>query len=127
MVITILLRLRFEPVKIHRFNLTIAPRPRTRRFVKGDNWLRRMVLRTHMFESDQYYFRTREVAGMIQSCGLTSIAEGSVLKFPMDLYRKLPITKFLKQLDSSKHWPSWFATLGFAIGRKDGPEARSPA
>src|SRR2546423_5345893 len=31
MVITILLRLRFEPVKIHRFNLTIASRPRTRR------------------------------------------------------------------------------------------------
>ncbi len=88
-----------------------------------DNWLRRMVLRTHMFESDQYYFRTREVAGMIQSCGLTSIAEGSVLKFPMDLYRKLPITKFLKQLDSSGHWPSWFATLGFAIGRKDYLEA----
>jgi len=89
-----------------------------------DNWLRRMVLGTHMFESDQYYFRTQEVADMIQSCRLTPIAQGSVMKFPMDLYRKLPITKLLKQLDSSRHWPAWFSTLGFAIGRKDGePEA----
>jgi len=92
-----------------------------------DNWLRRMVLRTNMFDSDQYYFRTQEVAGMIQSCGLTPIAQGSVLKFPMDLYRKLPVTKWLKQLDSSSHWPSWFATLRFAIGRKDQPQASALA
>src|SRR3989475_10523882 len=92
-----------------------------------DNWLRRIVLRTHMFDSDQYYFRTQEVAAMIQSCALTPIAQGSVLKFPMDLYRKLPVTKWLKQLDSSSHWPSWFATLGFAIGRKDQPQASALA
>ena len=92
-----------------------------------DNWLRRMALRTHMFESDQYYFRTQEVASMIQSCGLTPLAQGPVLKFPMNLYRKLPITKLLKQLDSSEHWPTWFATLGLAIGRKDETEPGAPA
>ena len=78
-----------------------------------------------MFQSDQYYFKTQEVAGMIQSCGLTPIAQGSVMKFPMDLYRKLPMTKWLKQLDSSKHWPASFATLGFAIGRKDEAKVRA--
>ena len=87
-----------------------------------DNWLRRMALRTNMFESDQCYFKTQEVTGMIRSYGLTPIAQGAVTKFPMDLYRKLPITKWLKQLDSSEHWPAWFATLGFAIGRKDESE-----
>ena len=84
-----------------------------------DNWLRRIAIKTGMFESDQYYFRTEEVTNMIQSNGLTPIAQGPILKFPMDLYRKLPITKLLKQLDSSQHWPAWFATLGFAIGRKN--------
>lgn len=92
-----------------------------------DNWLRRMAIRTNIFESDQYYFKTQEVSGMIASCGLTPIAQGAVMKFPMDLYRKLPITKLLKQLDSSKHWPSWLATLGFAIGRKDDPAVHAPA
>ena len=83
-----------------------------------DNWLRRMAIKTGMFESDQYYFKTKEVVGMIQSCGLTPIVQGPVLKFPMEFYRKLPATKWLRQLDSSEHWPAWFATLGFAIGRK---------
>ena len=83
-----------------------------------DNWLRRIAVKTGMFKSDQYYFKTQEVANMIKSCGLEPILEGHVLKFPMDLYRKLPITKWLRRLDSSEHWPAWFATLGFAIGRK---------
>lgn len=83
-----------------------------------DNWLRRIAVKTRMFESDQYYFKTGEVAEMIQSCGLTPIAQGPVLKFPMDVYRKLPVTKWLRMLDSAEHWPGWFATLGFAIGRK---------
>jgi ubiquinone/menaquinone biosynthesis C-methylase UbiE len=92
-----------------------------------DNWLRRMTLKTGMFESDQYYFTTQEVTSMIQNCGLTPIAQGPVMKFPIEAYRKLPFTKGLKQLDSSSHWPSWFATLGFAIGRKDAPEPSRPA
>lgn len=90
-----------------------------------DNWLRRIAVRTGLFESDQYYFKTQEVAGMIESCGLEPIVEGHVLKFPMDLYRKLPITRWLKRLDSSEHWPAWFATLGFAIGRKSQNSGRS--
>ena len=81
-----------------------------------DNWLRRIAVKTRVFESNQYYFKTQEVAGMIQSRGLTMVAQGPVLKFPMDLYRKLPITKLLKQLDSSKRWPGWLATLGFVVG-----------
>ena len=89
-----------------------------------DNWLRRLSLKTRLFESDQWYFTIREVAGMMRSRGLTPIASGPVLKFPMAFYRRLPITKMLKQLDASKNWPGWLATLGLVIGRKDEePEA----
>lgn len=89
-----------------------------------DNWLRRLSLKTRLFESEQWYFTIGEVAGMMRSCGLTPVAGGPVLKFPMAFYRRLPITKLLKQLDASRNWPGWLATLGLVIGRKDEePEA----
>ena len=84
-----------------------------------DNWLRRLSLKTGLFESDQWYFTLGEVAGMMRNCGLTPVASGPVLKFPMALYRRLPFTKLLKQLDASRNWPGWLATLGFVIGRKE--------
>ena len=85
-----------------------------------DNWLRRLSLKTGLFESDQWYFTLGEVAAMMRNCGLTPVASGPVLKFPMAFYRRLPITKLLKQLDASRNWPGWLATLGLVIGRKDG-------
>jgi len=84
-----------------------------------DNWLRRLALKTHLFESNQWYFTVQEVTGMMRECGLTPVYAGSVLKFPMALYRRLPITRVLKRLDASEHWPGLLATLGLVIGRKD--------
>ena len=84
-----------------------------------DNWLRRLSLKTRLFESDQWYFTLGEVSGMMRNCGLTPVASGPVLKFPMAFYRRLPITKLLKRLDASKNWPGLLATLGLVVGRKD--------
>ncbi len=83
-----------------------------------DNWIRRLTLKTGIFQSDQYYFKIQEVIQMMRESGLQIVADGPVLKFPMEIYRKLPLTRLLASLDSSRHWPGIFATLGFVIGRK---------
>ena len=83
-----------------------------------DNWLRRLALKSHFFDSNQWYFTLQEVTGMMRRSGLTVVASGPVLKFPMAFYRRLPFTSLLQQLDTSRHWPAWLATLGFVIGQK---------
>ncbi len=83
-----------------------------------DNWIRRLTLKTGIFQSDQYYFRTREVIHMMKESGLQIVADGPVMKFPIEIYRKLPFTRLLASLDSSRYWPGIFSTLGFVIGRK---------
>jgi ubiquinone/menaquinone biosynthesis C-methylase UbiE len=84
-----------------------------------DNWLRRLALKTHFFASNQWYFTLQEVTEMMRRRGLTVLASGPVLKFPMAFYRRLPLYSLLKQLDTSRHWPAWLATLGFVIAQKD--------
>jgi len=85
-----------------------------------DNWIRRLTLKTGIFQSDQYYFRIREVIHMMKESGLQIVADGPVMKFPIEIYRKLPFTRLLASLDSSRYWPGIFSTLGFVIGKKLG-------
>ena len=84
-----------------------------------DNWIRRLVLKTNIFKSDQFYFKINEVTSMMKASGLKVLDHGPVLKFPMEAYRKLPLTRLLRPLDGSSRWPDKFATLGFVIGQKD--------
>ncbi len=83
-----------------------------------DNLLRRLALRTGLFRSNQYYFTVPEVSGMMASAGFRVTASGSVLKFPMAAYRRLPLTPLLRVLDRGRSWPSTLETLGFVAGRK---------
>ena len=65
----ILLLLRVEPVKTHRFDLAVDPRPGARRFVKEGNRLRRMS--SHRGDSDM---PTGSRVG--QRCQAHSLEEG---------------------------------------------------
>src|SRR6266571_1097062 len=64
-----------------------------------------------------------DYTGIDISAQMLRLSKNNGCKLVQGDAEELPITKFLKQLDSSGHWPSWFATLGFAIGRKDYLEA----
>jgi ubiquinone/menaquinone biosynthesis C-methylase UbiE len=83
-----------------------------------DTWLRRLVLTTRIFRSNQFYFRIEEVAQMLDSNGFDVTGKGPVVKLPMDAYRKLPMTKFQQTIDRLERWPRLLATLGFVAGRK---------
>ncbi len=83
-----------------------------------DNWLRRIVLSTGLFVSQQYYYTVPEVSSMMKSTGFSVDASGSVLKFPMAAYRRLPFTPLLRVLDLSDGLPAIFETLGFTAGQK---------
>jgi ubiquinone/menaquinone biosynthesis C-methylase UbiE len=83
-----------------------------------DTWLRRLVLTTRIFRSNQFYFRIEEVAKMLDSNGFDVTGKGPVVKLPMDAYRKLPMTKFQQAIDRLERWPGLLATLGFVAGRK---------
>ncbi len=83
-----------------------------------DNWLRRLSVRTGLFESDQYYFTVQEVASMMENSGLRFVEGGSVLKFPMEAYRKTPLTPAFRILDRAPAFPRMLATLGFVVGQK---------
>ncbi len=41
-----------------------------------DNWLRRLSVKTGLFESDQYYFTIQEVARMMENSNLRFVAGG---------------------------------------------------
>jgi ubiquinone/menaquinone biosynthesis C-methylase UbiE len=83
-----------------------------------DTWLRRLTLKTRLFESNQFYFTLSEVAAIARSSGFSVSTWGPVLKLPIEAYRKLPMTKIQKQFDESRPFPLLFATLGFVVGVK---------
>jgi len=83
-----------------------------------DTWLRRLVLTTRIFKSNQFYFKIEEVAKMLETNGFDVTSKGPVLKLPMNAYRVLPMTKFQRAVDHSERWPSVLATLGYVAGRK---------
>ncbi len=83
-----------------------------------DTWLRRLVLKTRLYASHQYYFTIEEVGQTLKSNGFQVVAEGPVLRFPIEVYRKLPFWSILKVFDSSGSWPRVLATLGFVVANK---------
>lgn len=82
-----------------------------------DTWLRRVVVATNIFESNQFYYRTSEVASMIQDHGLEVVAQGLVLKLPIEAYRKLPFIRIQRMIDVSS-LPGVMGTLAYVVAEK---------
>ena len=103
---------------LREFNRVLKPGGSLVLVFELDNTLRRLALVTGLFRSNQYYYTVPEVSKMMESTGFRVNSSGSVLKFPMAAYRRLPLTPLLRVLDQSNRWPTILETLGFVAGWK---------
>ncbi len=83
-----------------------------------DTWLRRLAIKIIGPVHKQFYFKIAEVENMVTAAGFHIWNTGTVLRLPMEAYRKLPMSRLQKTIDSSQHWPEMLATLGYVVGRK---------